>query len=427
QFYLQDSSARIALADAAFASTFNATAVAETSLESVIVIGEAASTAVETKSEQDFLDGASTTLAAAPTRPDDMAFWLYSSGTTGRPKGIVHLHHDLAYTAASYANHILKLTVHDICYSVPKIFFAYGLGNTLTFPFSAGASCVLIPGQPRPDTVLAAIQKHKPTVFFGLPTLYTALARAPDAAASDFASIRLSISAAETLSKAVFEQWRDLTGQEVVEGLGSTELLHIYLSNRPDRKKLGAAGMRVPGYEVELRDSDGNVLDNNEEGVLWARGHSSAPLYWNRPDKTSETMQGDWINTGDRFTRDTDGFYFFKGRADDLIKVSGQWVHPLEVERCLQTHESVAECAVFAHKLDDERMTLRAFVSLKAGLPSNPQATSASLQDFVKRTLLPYKYPRIIEYLDDLPKTGTGKLDRHALKERPVAAAGGDA
>lgn len=419
-FYLQDSGARIAVTDAVFASTFNNLAVTETSLERVVVVGELERTAVETIAETAFLEGAGAELAAAPTGPSDMAFWLYSSGTTGRPKGIVHLHHDMAYTAQSYARSVLKLSADDVCYSVPKIFFAYGLGNTLTFPFSAGASCVLVPGQPRPETVLSTIEQHKPTVFFGLPTLYTALARAPNAQTTDFSSLRLSVSAAETLSKSVFDQWKQLTGMEVVEGLGSTELLHIYLSNRPDRKKLGAAGMRVPGYEVELRDADEQILPDNEEGVLWARAHSSAPLYWNRPDKTAETMHGDWINTGDRFSRDSDGFYFFKGRADDLIKVSGQWVHPLEVERCLQTHEDVAECAVFAHKLDDDRMTLRAFVSLKAGLPASPQTRTAVLQDYVKRTLLPYKYPRIIEYLDDLPKTGTGKLDRHALKERPA-------
>ncbi len=425
QFYLQDSGARIALSDAAFVSTFIETAIADTALERVVVVGDERGAAIDTVTESAFLNDMEPSLTAAPTRPNDMAFWLYSSGTTGRPKGIVHLHHDLAYTAESYAKSILKLTTNDICYSVPKIFFAYGLGNTLTFPFSAGASCVLMPGQPRPSAVLSAIQVHKPTVFFGLPTLYTALARDPDAGSTDFSSIRLSISAAETLSRSVFDQWRNLTGLEVVEGLGSTELLHIYLSNRPDRKKLGAAGMRVPGYEVELRDRDGKVVGDNEEGVLWARAHSSAPLYWNRPDKTAETMRDDWINTGDRFSQDTDGFYFFKGRADDLIKVSGQWVHPLEVEQCLQTHDDVGECAVFAHKLDDERMTLRAFVSMKAGQPGNPQAVTDALQDFVKRALLPYKYPRIIEYLDELPKTGTGKLDRHALKERPVAELAG--
>ena len=420
QFYLDDSQSRLAVCDAAFAGTFGDAAVAGTALKQVVIANGSATAAVATVEEARFIHGRPDDIQAAPTRPDDMAFWLYSSGTTGRPKGIVHLHHDMAYTAQSYADSILKLTPDDICYSVPKIFFAYGLGNTLTFPFSAGASCVLIPGQPRSDVVLGAVHDYKPTVLFGLPTLYTALGRAAAASETDFGSLRLCISAAETLSEAVFTQWRDLTGLEIVEGLGSTEMLHIYLSNHPDRKKLGAAGMRVPGYEVEVRDDDGAVFGDNQEGVLWARGHSSAPLYWNRPDKTADTMVGDWVNTGDRFVRDADGFYFFKGRNDDLIKVSGQWAHPLEVEQCLQTHPEIGECAVFAHKMLDERMTLRAVVVMKAGLPSEPLAVTDQLQAFVKQALLPHKYPRIVEYVDELPKTGTGKIDRHVLKLRPL-------
>ena len=418
RFYLRDTEARVAICEAELFVTFNGDAVTGTKLEKIVIVNGKGATVGEAITEQEFLASSGGNLAVVHTSPDAMAFWLYSSGTTGRPKGIVHLQHDMAYTAASYANSVLKLTPDDICYSVPKIFFAYGLGNSLTFPFSAGACCVLVPGQPRPETVLDAIETYRPTVFFGLPTLYTALARAASAVVTNFSSLRLSISAAETLSETVFDEWRDLTGQEVIEGLGSTELLHIYLSNSREKKKLGAAGQRVPGYEVQLRDTDGNVLDDNEEGVLWVRGHSSAPLYWNRPAKTAETMQEDWINTGDRFSRDGEGYYFFKGRADDLIKVSGQWVHPLEVERCLQTHVGIAECAVLAHRLEDQRMTLRAVVVLKDGAPANVEPMTRELQDFVKHALLPYKYPRIIEYRDQLPKTATGKIDRQTLKSR---------
>ena len=418
RFYLRDTEARVAICEAELFVTFNGDAVTGTKLEKIVIVNGKGATVGEAITEQEFLASSGGNLAVVPTSPDAMAFWLYSSGTTGRPKGIVHLQHDMAYTAASYANSVLKLTPDDICYSVPKIFFAYGLGNSLTFPFSAGACCVLVPGQPRPETVLDAIETYRPTVFFGLPTLYTALARAASAVVTNFSSLRLSISAAETLSETVFDEWRDLTGQEVIEGLGSTELLHIYLSNSREKKKLGAAGQRVPGYEVQLRDTDGNVLDDNEEGVLWVRGHSSAPLYWNRPAKTAETMQEDWINTGDRFSRDGEGYYFFKGRADDLIKVSGQWVHPLEVERCLQTHVGIAECAVLAHRLEDQRMTLRAVVVLKDGAPANVEPMTRELQDFVKHALLPSTYPRIIEYRDQLPKTATGKIDRQTLKSR---------
>jgi acetyl-CoA synthetase len=349
-----------------------------------------------------------------------MAFWMYSSGSTGRPKGIVHLHHDMLYTVRSYAAHILALTADDICFSVPKIFFAYGFGNSITFPFSAGAASVLLPGQPKPAAIFEAIARHRPTVFFGLPTLYTSLTKAQEAATADFASLRLSISAAEILSAEVFSAWKDLTGLEIVEGLGSTEVLHIYLSNTADAKKLGSAGRRVPGYELELRDREGRLVKDGEEGILSVRGDSNAVLYWNRPDKTAETMRdGGWIYTGDRFVRDADGFHFFHGRADDLVKVSGQWVYPLEVELCLNDHPAVRECAVLAVDLPDRRTTLKAFVVMnEPGF--DPDATTRSLQEHVKRTLLPYKYPRIVEYLEELPKTGTGKIDRQALLKAPV-------
>jgi acetyl-CoA synthetase len=217
------------------------------------------------------------------------------------------------------------------------------------------------------------------------------------------------------LSAEVFNGWKALTGLEIVEGLGSTEVLHIYLSNRPEQKKLGAAGLRVPGYELMLRDKDGRDVGDNEEGILWVRGDSNTPLYWNRPDKTAETVRdGGWIYTGDRFVRDSDGFHFFRGRADDLIKISGQWVYPLEVELCLADHPDVRECAVLAVELPDRRMTLTAAVVMNASGFDEAQTTRI-LQDYVKGKLLPYKYPRQIEFRDELPKTGTGKIDRQAL------------
>jgi len=321
----------------------------------------------------------------------------------------------MAYTHAAYARHLLRLTEQDVCFSVPKIFFAYGLGNSITFPFSVGASSVLLPGQPKPAAIFDTIARYKPTVFFGLPTLYTGLTKAPEAKGADLSSLRLAISAAEVLSAEVFNGWKTLTGLEIVEGLGSTEVLHIYLSNRPEEKKLGAAGLRVPGYEILLKDKDGREVGDNEEGILWVRGDSNTPLYWNRPDKTAETVRdGGWIYTGDRFVRDADGFHFFRGRADDLIKISGQWVYPLEVELCLADHPDVRECAVFAAELPDRRMTLKAVVVMNKGGFDEADATK-TLQDYVKAKLLPYKYPREIRFIDELPKTGTGKIDRQAL------------
>jgi benzoate-CoA ligase family protein len=417
QFYLFDSGARVAVTDAEFCARFDAVACKDTALRTLVVVGgEAGDHAVpDAIAAEPWLCGFPTELTEADTDRNEMAFWMYSSGSTGRPKGIVHLQHDMAYSEAAFARNVLKLSPGDICFSVPKIFFAYGFGNSITFPFAAGATTLLLPGQPKPASIFAAIERFRPSVFFGLPTLYTALTKAEDADATDFSSLRMALSAAEVLSAEVFNGWKKLTGLEIVEGLGSTEVLHIYLSNRPDQKKLGAAGLRVPGYEIALRAGDGREVDDNEEGILWVRGDSATPLYWNRPDKTAETVREEgWIYTGDRFVRDADGFHFFRGRADDLIKISGQWVYPLEVELCLTEHPDVRECAVFAAELPDRRMTLKAVVVMNAPTFDEDEATKI-LQNFVKAKLLPYKYPREIKFIAELPKTGTGKIDRQAV------------
>ncbi|MEA2343117.1 MAG: hypothetical protein QOF63_1286 [Thermoanaerobaculia bacterium] len=417
QFYLSDSSASVAVSDAEFCVRFDAVACKDTQLRTLIVVnGGVGDHAVpDAFAAEQWLQHFPGELAEAGTHRNEMAFWMYSSGSTGRPKGIVHLQHDMAYSEAAFARNVLRLKPDDICFSVPKIFFAYGFGNSITFPFLAGAATLLLPGQPKPAAIFGAIERFRPTVFFGLPTLYTSLTKAEGAAATDFSSLRMALSAAEVLSAEVFNGWKKLTGIEIVEGLGSTEVLHIYLSNRPEKKKLGAAGLRVPGYEVALKDKDGRDVGDNEEGILWVRGDSNTPLYWNRPDKTAETIREEgWIYTGDRFVRDNDGFHFFRGRADDLIKISGQWVYPLEVELCLAEHPSVRECAVFAVELPDRRMTLKAAVVMNSG-GFDAVDTTKMLQDYVKATLLPYKYPREIKFLDELPKTGTGKIDRQAL------------
>ena len=417
QFYLSDSGASVAVTDAEFCSRFDAQACKDTALRTLIVVNGAASdhAVPDTVIAGTWLAGFSANLAEARTHRDEMAFWMYSSGSTGRPKGIVHLQHDMAYSEAAFARSVLQLNPFDICFSVPKIFFAYGFGNSITFPFAAGAATLLLPGQPKPAAIFAAIGRFRPTVFSGLPTLYTSLTKADKAAEADFSSLRMALSAAEVLSVEVFKDWKALTGLEIIEGLGSTEVLHIYLSNRPDRKKPGAAGLRVPGYEIALRDKDGREVGDGEEGILWVRGDSNTPLYWNRPDKSAETIrEGGWIYSGDRFVRDADGFHFFRGRADDLIKISGQWVYPLEVELCLAEHPQVRECAVFAAELPDRRMTLKAVVVMNAGA-FDAGAATRMLQDFVKARLLPYKYPREVRFVDELPKTGTGKIDRQAL------------
>ncbi len=417
QFYLADSGASAAVVEAEFCSRFDAEACKDTQLRTLIVVnGDVGSHAApQAIAAGAWLDGFASELAEADTHRDEMAFWMYSSGSTGRPKGIVHLQHDMAYSDEAFAKNVLKLAPGDICFSVPKIFFAYGFGNSITFPFSAGAATLLLPGQPKPASIFEAIGRFKPTVFFGLPTLYTSLTKADGAATADFSSLRMSVSAAEVLSSEVFNGWKELTGIEIIEGLGSTEVLHIYLCNRPDKKKPGAAGLRVPGYEILLRDKDGREVGNDEEGILWVRGDSATPLYWNRPDKSAETIREDgWIYTGDRFVRDAEGFHFFRGRADDLIKISGQWVYPLEVELCLAEHPEIRECAVYAAELPDRRMTLKAVVVMnKSGFDEGD--ARRRLQDYVKTKLLPYKYPREIRFIGELPKTGTGKIDRQAV------------
>jgi acetyl-CoA synthetase len=417
QFYLSDSGATVAVADAEFGQRFDAIACKGTSLNTLIVVnGAAPAQAVPTTLlAAQWLADFPQHLPQTATHRNEMAFWMYSSGSTGRPKGVVHLQHDMAYSDCAFAKTVLKLQPEDICFSVPKIFFAYGFGNSITFPFSAGATSLLLPGQPKPQAIFDAIERYRPSLFFGLPTLYTALTKAESAQGRDYSSLRMALSAAEVLSAEVSNGWKRLTWLEIVEGLGSTEALHIYLSNRADQKKPGAAGLRVPGYEIALLDRDGRDVADNEEGILWVRGDSNTPLYWNRPDKSAETIRkAGWIYTGDRFTRDPDGFYFFRGRADDLVKISGQWVYPLEVELCLAEHPDVRECAVFAAELSDRRMTLKAVVVMN-GRTFDEETATRMLQDFVKEKLLPYKYPREIKFIDELPKTGTGKIDRQAV------------
>jgi benzoate-CoA ligase family protein len=420
QFYLSDSGATVAVADAEFCSRFDDLAGKDTSLHTLVVVNCEASGSGHAEQNMliasQWLNAFSAELSESLTHRNEMAFWMYSSGSTGKPKGIVHLQHDMAYSDLAFAQSVLKLRPGDICFSVPKMFFAYGFGNSVTFPFSAGAAALLLPGQPKPQAIFDAIERFRPSHFFGLPTLYTTLTKADEAAQGrDFSSLRVALSAAEVLSAEVFNGWKRLTGLEIVEGLGSTEVLHIYLSNRPEKKKLGAAGLRVPGYEIALKDNSGRDVADNEEGILWVRGDSNTPLYWNRPEKSAETIrEGGWIYTGDRFVRDAEGFYFFRGRADDLVKVSGQWVYPLEVELCLAEHPEVRECAVFAAELPDRRMTLKAVVVMNSRAFDKDEATKL-LQDFVKAKLLPYKYPREIRFIDELPKTGTGKIDRQAL------------
>ena len=405
QFYLEDSSATAAVVSSAFADLFQTSTIASSDCRTVLV---------SNPKNQPWAK-ASSDLPEAPTQRRDMAFWMYSSGSTGRPKGVVHKHEDATYTAATYAKDILKIKEDDICFSVPKIFFAYGFGNSITFPFAVGAASVLLSGRPEPVGIFEQIKKHKPTLFFGLPTLYTALSHHEAAGEADLSSVRLCLSAAEVLSEDIASAWRDRFGHSIVEGLGSTEMLHIYLSNTEGRQKTGSAGQAVPGYAIKLVDLEGKEVSIGEEGVMHVCGLSGAEYYWGRPDKTAETMLGGWLNTDDRFICDEEGFYFFKGRANDLIKVSGQWVYPLEIEHALNEHPAVQESCVLAVELPDKRLTLQAWIALTVDQQPT-ENLKKELQSFCKKILLPHKYPRTIDFLETLPKTGTDKIDRQRLR-----------
>ncbi|MDT0635674.1 benzoate-CoA ligase family protein [Spectribacter hydrogenoxidans] len=382
-------------------------------LDTVIVDGQPGR---DEQSLADLLAAAGSDLEPAPTTADDVAFWLYSSGSTGTPKGVLHLHRHLPATAECYGRGVLGIEPEDVIFSAAKLFFAYGLGNGMTFPFAIGATAVYLPGRPAPDAVMAVLREHQPTIFGGVPTLYAAIL-ADDANNRDSASpvLRRCISAGEALPKEVGERWQARFGAEVLDGVGSTEMLHIFLSNRPGRVCYGTSGEPVPGYSVRLVDESDHEVGQEEIGELLVNGPSACTGYWNRRDKSLDTFQGHWTRTGDKYYRDAEGCYHYCGRTDDMFKVSGQWVSPFEVESALIAHDQVLEAAVVPHDEGDNLLKPRAFVVLKNGCTASDDL-AAELQGFVKARIATVKYPRWIDFLDELPKTATGKIQRFKLR-----------
>lgn len=365
-----------------------------------------------------FLETASVLDSPVATHADEPAFWLYSSGSTGNPKGTVHTHANAYWTVELYGKALLGITANDVCFSAAKLFFAYGLGNALTFPLSVGATTILMAERPTPNAVfnrwLGEVGGIKPTIFFGAPTGYAGILAAPDLPAAGQVSLRLASSAGEALPADLGERFRSHFGLDIIDGIGSTEMLHIYLSNQPDRARYGSTGWPVPGYEIELRGDNGSAVADGEIGDLFVKGPSSALLYWNNRAKTRETFQGAWTKSGDKYVRNEDGSYTYSGRTDDMIKVSGIYVSPFEVEATLIEHEDVLEAAVIGAPDEDGLIKSKAFVVLT----TEGRADEAELQAFVKERLAPYKYPRSIEFLEELPKTATGKIQRYKLREQ---------
>jgi benzoate-CoA ligase family protein len=388
-------------------------------LRHTIVVGTAAPTRDQTNAFSVVMNAGDASLTAARTCKDDAAFWLYSSGSTGSPKGCIHLQHDMPFCAGSYAQGVLGITEDDRCFSVAKLFFAYGLGNGMYFPFSVGATTILWPGAPAAEHVYDVIERHRPTLLFSVPTNYGMLLAHERAGRVDLSSVRCAVSAGEALPPALYDRFRTRFGVEILDGIGSTEILHIFISNRPGQVRPGTSGQLVPGYEAMLLDDDGDRVGNGEIGSLLVKGDSICAGYWNRHEQTRATIQGDWIRTGDKYSQDADGFFRYAGRSDDMMKVGGLWVSPTDVENALMEHPLVLECGVVGRCDHDGLLKPAAYVVLRDPALANI-ALGAALCDFVRIRLANYKRPRWVEFVSELPKTATGKIQRFKLRATAV-------
>ena len=388
-YFVEDSGARLAIVDATCAEKVRA--------PKLVLVEE-----LEPSDELEPVD----------TLRDDVAFWLYSSGSTGRPKGVVHLHRDLLVTCETYARHVLGITDRDVTFSTTKLFHAYGLGNNLSFPYWAGATTVLLSGRPSPDAIFAAVERFRPTLFFSVPTLYNAMLAAEQN--GDFSSARLCVSAAEPLPAEVWHRWHDMHGLVILDGVGSTEMLHIYCSNTAEDVAPGSSGRPVPGYDVKLVDDDGDVVDGPGSGDFYVRGESMLREYWNQPEKTVDSIRDGWFYSRDRYRRDEQGRYWCEGRADDMFKVRGLWVSPADVEARLIEHPAVLEAAVVGMPVEGFTKG-KAYVTVRdPGRSGNELA--GELREFCAAKLHRYQVPELIELVDSLPKTATGKIERYKLR-----------
>jgi benzoate-CoA ligase len=413
RFMLDDSCARLLVVSEELYPKFAKAIGASNDLAHVIVSGEKAQGHLRF---DDLLAAAKTETVTAPTTRDDMCFWLYTSGSTGKPKAAVHTHADLKLTDDLYAGPILGITGNDVCYSVAKLFFAYGLGNALTFPMSVGATTILLPHRPTPELVADILKKHQVTIFYAVPTFYAGFLASPAAPERAELKLRCCVSAGEALPTDVGRRWSERYGVDILDGLGSTEMLHIYLSNRPSDVKYGTSGKPVPGYDIRLVDDDGKTITTpGEMGELQVRGPTSAMMYWNNRDQSRWTFLGEWTRSGDKYVEDDNGYFVYCGRRDDMLKVSGMYVSPFEVEGVLQSHPDVLEAAVVGWPDNDKLIKPKAFVVLKSPDKACDEL-ARTLQEQCRQKLAAYKYPRWLEFRRELPKTATGKIQRFKLR-----------
>jgi benzoate-CoA ligase len=421
-FMLEDSRAALAVVSAAFLPVFEPLLERLPRLRGLVVAGAPAD---DPRSLSHLLAMAGGDAHYAATTRDDACFWLYSSGSTGRPKGTVHVHSSPIHTAELYARPHLGLDASDLVFSAPKLFFAYGLGNALTFPLAAGATTILMAERPTPASVFARLRTHRPTVFYGVPTLYAAMLASPELPQAGELRLRRCVSAGEPLPEDIGRRWSQRFGVDILDGIGSTEMLHIFLSNVPGDVRYGTTGRPVPGYAVRLLDESGRPVAPGEIGELQVSGPTSAAMYWNNRDKSRQTFEGPWTRTGDKFTLGADGRYVYAGRSDDMLKVSGIYVSPAEVEAALIAHPAVLEAAVVGRADSDGLLKPAAYVVLRPGIAGNAEL-AGELRQHVKALLAPYKYPRWIEFIGELPKTATGKIQRFRLRgsANPLPAAG---